>query len=76
MSIDFDLSAESFALASMLTQVTDFGSTPFAFGERRPHRTRAVGRRIADLLAREVLDALDAGALQPVETLRASSRIR
>src|SRR5574341_2163023 len=31
MSIDFDLSAESFAFASMFTQVIHLGSIPFAF---------------------------------------------
>ena len=38
--------------------------------QRRPHRARAVARRIADLLAGEILQAIDAGALEPVEALR------
>ena len=66
----FALSAPSLALASMLTQVTEFGSMPFALRQRRPHRARAVAGRIADLLAGEILEAVDAGALEPVEALR------
>ena len=31
MSTDFDLSAPIFALAATFTQVTEFGSMPFAF---------------------------------------------
>src|SRR5262245_28561083 len=57
------LSAPSLALASMLTHVTEFGSTPTFFA-------RAVARGIADLLAGEIVDAADAGTLEPIESLR------
>ena len=40
MSMDFALSAESLALASMFTQVTDFGSMPFALASAG-HMVRA-----------------------------------
>ena len=54
----------------MLTQVTEFGSMPTFFASAGHMRAGAVAGRIADLLAGEILDRLDAGALEPVQALR------
>src|SRR5262249_43819605 len=43
---------------------------PDLLGQGRPHRARAVARRIADLLPGEILDVADAGTLEPIESLR------